>query len=348
MPRFGGHPHLPSYTVFVELTEDIVKRKFAMKVVPFPKSVLDNAEAETLIKIRTEFGNEKHIIKVLKIFTYEGKLHFIFPLAIGNLKAFMNDPWKHWPIDGQPTYMNTIWDEVVGVLKALANFHKPQENSKWRGYHADIKRMYLVTRKAPPWGHLALTDAYNEATNILVFDDGRLVIADFGQAIITRKMGSGTTIRPPQQPGEQAYRPPENSTQTDMGHEYDDWAMGCVILEILVFAAKGSKAVQQFRDARQKPEYPSDYFYYNIRGVRSLHPEASKVLEGLEANAGFTKDVSKVVRAMLEIDPKQRINSDKASKDLQRSLTYWREQVSRGQTDGGNAPFGLSIPDEQP
>jgi serine/threonine protein kinase len=181
-----------------------------------------------------------------------------------------------------------------------------------------------------------------------VFDDGRLVIADFGLAIITRKTGSGSTKRPPQGPGEQGYRPPENSTQTDMGSEYDDWAMGCIILEILVFAAKGPEGVQQFRDARQTLQYRTDYFYYDVGGVRSLHPEVVKVMGALEVNTGFTAEVLLVVKAMLEIDPKQRICSNEASKSLRNSLARWRNQVSGGGSQTSSVETGPASPDHFP
>jgi hypothetical protein len=102
-----------------------------------------NAEAMTLTMIREELGEEKHIIKVLKIFRRGDKIHFIFPLASGNLSDFMRQPWVHHPTT--PICLNTIWDQVVGIMKALAKFHRPLSISNWRGYHADIKRTWLHT-----------------------------------------------------------------------------------------------------------------------------------------------------------------------------------------------------------
>jgi len=133
---------VPEFALYMVLTEKQPKRKFAMKEVGLPTGPTEslNEEASTLTKIRDELEDEKHIIKVLKIFRRGDKIHFIFPLARGNLVDFMSDPWNHQPNCNHPICQNTIWDQAVGMLKALAKFHRPPKMSHWRGYHADIKR----------------------------------------------------------------------------------------------------------------------------------------------------------------------------------------------------------------
>jgi len=170
------------------------------------------------------------------------------------------------------------------------------------------------------------------ATNILVFDDGTLVITDFGQALIAQKRSSERTRRIPQRPGEQAYRPAGNSKETDMGPEYDDWGIACVLIEILVFAARGPEGVQQLYEARQKQHYPTDYYYQVDRdGEHILHPGVVQLLVGLKGeqmawplNYGFTEAVLDIVGSMLRIDRNTRMDSDKASDRLQKDLVYWR------------------------
>ncbi|KAI5844336.1 kinase-like domain-containing protein [Tricharina praecox] len=319
----GGYGTVYSFQIYpgYEKFKFEVSTGFAMKEVGLPaQSGSMNAEAETLTKIREELGDEKHIIKVLKIFRRGDKLHFIFPLARGNLEKFMEEPWKHQPNTCDSICQNTIWDEAVGMLKALAKFHRPPGMTSWRGYHADIK-----------------------PTNILVFDDGTMVITDFGQALIAQKRSSEKTRRILQRPGEQAYRPPENSKESFMGPEYDDWAMGCVLLEILVFAIKGPRGVWELKNARQKTQYPTDYYYQVRDDQRFIHPEVEELLGGLASEVAswsvdvkFTVAALEIVKSMLRINHKTRMDSGEAASQLREKLNYWRNQANRGRRTSSN------------
>jgi hypothetical protein len=169
-----------------------------------------------------------------------------------------------------------------------------------------------------------------------VFHDGTLVINDFGQALIAQKRSSEKTRRIPQPPGEQTYRPAENSNETNMGPEYDDWAMGCVLLEILVFALSGPSGVEELYKARRKDQYATDY-YYQVKGdQRFFHPEVDGLLnrylnmKGSRCDTVFTEGVVCIVRSMLQIDCTVRINTATAAEKLQEELSYWRPRVSEG------------------
>ena len=170
------------------------------------------------------------------------------------------------------------------------------------------------------------------ATNILVFDDGTLVISDFGQALIAQQRSSERTQRIPQRPGEQAYCPAGNSKETDMGPDCDDWGIACVLIEILVFAARGPEGVQQLYEARQKQNYPTDYYYQVGRdGEHIPHPGVVQLLIGLKdeqmawpLDFGFTEAVLDIVSSMLRINRNTPMDSAKASDKLQTDLIYWR------------------------
>jgi len=139
----SAHPLL-HYIVVLKVNR--IKTKFAMKEVGLAAGPIGclNAEAQNLSKIRDELEDEKHIIKVLKIFRRGQKIHFIFPLAEGNLADLMSKPWRHLPTSDKAICWNSIWDQAVGMLKALARFHSPPEQARWRGYHSDIKRTYYL------------------------------------------------------------------------------------------------------------------------------------------------------------------------------------------------------------
>ncbi|KAI5844325.1 kinase-like domain-containing protein [Tricharina praecox] len=299
--------------------------KFAMKEVYAPtntcgaNSATDNpevdkvnSEAKNLLKIRNELGDEEHIIKVLKIFRHGENICFIFPLAIGNLAKLMEEPWMHLSIPGHPICQHSIWNEVLGMMMALGRFHNPPNKNSWSGVHADIK-----------------------PTNILVFEDGRLVITDFGQSSIMQKRSSGGTRRVNQTPGEQTYRPPENSGDTDMGLEYDYWAIGCVLLEILVFVVTGTQGIRELLEARGRRTYRTDYYYQVEDDKRFLHPAVEEIMTRLEEgmkdrrlDSGFTDAVVGIVKSMLKVDPKKRLDVVTAARRLKYNLKYWRRRAS--------------------
>ncbi|KAI5844332.1 hypothetical protein BZA05DRAFT_174319 [Tricharina praecox] len=89
----GGYGTVYSFQIYrgYEHPQFGDSKKYAMKEVNLPTGpiVSLNEEATNITKIRDELGNEKHIIKVLKIFRRGDKIHFIFPLAPGNLLDFM-------------------------------------------------------------------------------------------------------------------------------------------------------------------------------------------------------------------------------------------------------------------
>jgi hypothetical protein len=166
------------------------------------------------------------------------------------------------------------------------------------------------------------------AANILVFGDGTLVINDFGQAHIGQKRSSDSVTRDvPQTPGEQAYRPPENSDAAVMNQGYDDWAMGCVLLEILVYAACGSDGTNKLYKARKKGVYTDYYYQQTKEGKREFHREVVQLLKDINYDLTdvFFTAVLGIVKAMLMIGPKDRLNTEKACEKLEAVIKKARE-----------------------
>jgi hypothetical protein len=174
------------------------------------------------------------------------------------------------------------------------------------------------------------------AANILVFRDGTLVINDFGQAHIGQKRSSDSVTRDvPQTPGEQAYRPPENSDVAVMNQGYDDWAMGCVLLEILVYAACGSDGTKKLYEARGKGVYTDYYYQQTKEGKREFHPDVVQLLKDIDYDLTdvFFTAVLGIVKAMLMIGPKDRLNTEKACGKLQVVIQKARLAIDSGKGD---------------
>ncbi|KAI5795636.1 kinase-like domain-containing protein [Geopyxis carbonaria] len=178
------------------------------------------------------------------------------PLANGNLYEYLkgnedsNRPkWAYKPVDGCPLHKNGIWLQVAGVLDALYNFQSPLHAER-RGHHSDLKPQNILVFDAAeemmadrPW--YKFNSVINQYTN---YHKGRrLVIGDFGQAYIGRikqQTNARRNSATRQRAGTNVYLPPECDINDTMNTKYDVWSMGCIIIEILVYVAKGSEVLR--------------------------------------------------------------------------------------------------------
>ncbi|KAF8541122.1 hypothetical protein BDD12DRAFT_949670 [Trichophaea hybrida] len=281
----------PGYLRWDEF-KDLPHTKFAMKEVSFTPTLVNNIgnEARALMKINKKLKDERRIVQVLKLFRRGDKMHFIFRLADGNLEELLRNE----------TRSGKVWEH-----------HQYRFN---------------------PGLSICQNTLWDEAiaANILVFGDGTLVINDFGQAHIGQKRSSDSATRDvPQRPGEQAYRPPESSDATVMNQGYDDWAMGCILLEILVYVIYGPDGTKKLHEARGEGVY-TDYYYQTIDGERKVHPSVERLLKDIaysHLKDGFCTAVVHIIKTMLMIRPKDRLNTENAWKELQRALQEARPKV---------------------
>lgn len=86
-------------------------------------------------------------------------------------------------------------------------------------------------------------------SNILVFDGDVLKISDFGTARIQQVLGSGPISYVSRRTVcNSNYEPPENVLDQRASRPHDVWALGCIFLEMLVWASGHS--VKEFHNAR--------------------------------------------------------------------------------------------------
>ena len=115
---------------------------------------------------------------------------------------------------------------MLGVAKALdriINYKMSGEESveAFHGYHLDLK-----------------------PSNILIEENGRCRITDFGRA--TFKRGDGTS-RIEGMGGAAAYAPPEaDAGMSQTNRKYDIWSLGCIFLEVCAFVVGGYDGVAEF------------------------------------------------------------------------------------------------------
>lgn len=168
----------------------------------------------------------------------------LFPLAQCNLRQYMR-----WIQFGAPTEKHIIWliQQFRGLAEALKGMHDlsgagtlqsaPDLATRPRGerrggYHHDLKPENILFYKAT----------------------GNFEISDFGSGKVqTYRSGSYNTSSPQ---GTPSYEPPEAAGTGGTSRPYDMWSLGCVFLELLVWAVLGFQHVEEFRKQREDRRYP--------------------------------------------------------------------------------------------
>ena len=176
----------------------------------------------------------------------------LFPYAECNLRQYM----EHYTFSS-PTKRNVLWllAQLLGLSNALRGIHNlsnpeasfnllaPQQNLRISGWHHDLKPENILYFKGP------------------ASKEGSFKIADFGSSKVhTYRSGTGSNnTRTPN--GTPTYEPPEAAKEGATSRPYDMWSMGCVFLEMLIWAVYDYDAVNTFRRSRDGKRFPDDANY---------------------------------------------------------------------------------------
>ena len=187
--------------------------------------------------------DHNHIIRLLASFEQQGRYFMIFPLAVKNLRQL----WLH----ENPSTDAFHWclQQMTGTADALSYLHNgllAQDSHAMIGYHHDLK-----------------------PENILITKDASSLrlcwkLSDFGSAYLQPK-DSGQEL--PSYPGLGTYEPPECQLELPQSRAYDIWSLGCIFLECIVWAMKGSNAIDAFAEDRLNDRkafdnnFRDDYFF---------------------------------------------------------------------------------------
>jgi serine/threonine protein kinase len=203
--------------------------------------------------------NSRYIVKSIASFKRRDKHCLLFPWANGGHLG------KYWSEHGtgplEREDVTWLLEQVRGICSGLIELHA----INWR--HGDLK-----------------------PDNILWFrgsnDRGSLQIADLGLATF-HPAGEGTEIRDASTKtpsGTCRYEPPqeeERRRDKDMPRSrfYDTWSLGCILLELLIWALYGSSEVKVFRTHSQT------YFWVTPRtGVYELGPGVKRYIRVIKEN----------------------------------------------------------------
>jgi len=195
-----------------------------------------------------------------------------------------------------------LWQGMVDVIAALKFFHSPEDPELGLGLliaaHFDLK-----------------------PANVLVDEDGTLIVTDFGQARIDQLKSSGGTYLSAHV-GDLNYRPPPPGAsvrefaaglgsvdESSWSRAYDVWSMACIMTEVIEYITNGGPdGFKSFRESR-RTEHDSSIAFWKAspEGGCELRQSVQRTLERFRSHEDrYLNTVTDLLEAMFSIRPADR------------------------------------------
>ena len=302
---------------------------------------MHDIEQESRILEKLSTVPHPHLTPHLGSWSQEDQCSILMPLAKENLHDFLRGAET-------PTWDTSfvLWflSQMTGLTDAVNHIHnlgpaklgpfdpkaKVNGNRDNTGYHHDLK-----------------------LTNILVFDHDVLKISDFGTARIQQVSGStdGKSHQTIHLMGDPDYAVPDYVLTEKASRPHDVWALGCIFLEMLVWACgdadcpqgKRRSAVARFhthriyaKETQDRKHKNASFFWYKDGNcaLKQTVKDTIKDLEpGLKSTYVFAK-LLEVVQSMLCIHvksdkhPQGRPKITKVRTELEKLLAQARVDLS--------------------
>ncbi|KAL4882879.1 hypothetical protein BJY04DRAFT_216967 [Aspergillus karnatakaensis] len=222
-----------------------------------------------------------HIVQLVGSYTYDNKDYFLFPWTEKDLETMLS---QECPPELRSAYSMT--HALCGLTSALSLVHNFTDGKfEAIGCHHDLK-----------------------PSNILV-DGAKFLLADFGLSRFKEASeGSNTTFRTVR--GD--YIAPECQNlkypyeNNEIHRSADIWALGCIVLELLVFMRDGRGERASFKERRKFTVDKITYrLFHNQEGRVAVVDEKINELRGLDP--GPLQRLGQLVDSMLNVEfPGQR------------------------------------------
>ena len=268
----------------------------------------------------------------------------LFPCAECNLREYMKQ--QTFDVDDKEAILRLL-TQLRGLAHALRDLHNfadiPEtglsSNSYKSGWHHDIKPENILF--------------FPESTS----DLGTLRIADFGLGRISEFRSRSAYTRTPT--GTSTYEPPEAHGDGARSRPYDIWSLGCVFLELLVWAHFGHQELENFakeRKGRRAPEsntmvIEDDAFWQMKRtGETYLRLVVKDWMDRLrdkvqQQKAQPFRGVLKLVEKMLSLDRTSRITAIIVLDTLERINNQMKVDLSSIRTNSSSeSDNGREVP----
>ncbi|KAL8747676.1 MAG: hypothetical protein Q9190_000472 [Brigantiaea leucoxantha] len=327
---------------------------FAVKQFKYrPKYSASTFEKELRILDELSKHRLKHIVTHLASWTQDDEYYMLFPYAQSNLRQYM----QRYQYDPQVKETN-LWllnrfRDLALAIKAIHNLtpdrsqepvhtlSAPPSGMRKSGWHHDLKPENILF--FPEYALRNPTDSDWDAGS------GTFSIADFGSGkVSTYRSGSANTRSPN---GTLTYEPPEATIEGATSRPYDVWSLGCVFLEMLIWAFFGCSSVSSFTNDRHDKKDPeralmTDAFWQiNENKKLILRPSVVKWIEKLkerfEKNPTypFMEVVELIEDRMLDLNRTTRISA----LDLEDTLGRICEQKEIDLRNTNNDPSDIRL-----
>jgi serine/threonine protein kinase len=221
------------------------------------------------------------------------------------------DQEPQWLADYHPsnyTVYEAICQEITGLAEAVEFIHSIK-TTKY-GVHRDIK------------------------PNNIFIHDNKFKLGDFG---LSRFKDCEESSKTEWLAGTRMYNPPERDFQEKHGRARDVWALGCVILELIVLLEHGFKkpaAVDTFQQARMRstPE--------RVRAFSQTMTCVNEWIKRLERNGSQIRPIGamlRIVKKMLVMDPDARCTAHVVARDFRDEMFHIRS-YGQGWTSAEASP----------
>ncbi|KAI4159816.1 MAG: hypothetical protein LQ342_006234 [Letrouitia transgressa] len=218
-----------------------------------PKRVSSDFERELKILDELRKYPLERVVTHRASWTQDGKYYMLFSYAQCNLRQYM----KRYSFVAETKSWLWLLDQFRGLAHAIRDIHNlsttsnmvsssnlaaPNSGMRTSGWHHDLK----------PANILLFPPKSQETNEAAIFGD--LWIADFGSGKVNTYRSGSINTRSPN--GTLTYEPPEIISEGTTSRPYDVWSLGCVFLELLIWAIFGDKGVRQFRRERHARRHP--------------------------------------------------------------------------------------------
>ncbi|CEL08486.1 hypothetical protein ASPCAL11635 [Aspergillus calidoustus] len=222
-----------------------------------------------------------HIVQLLGSYTHDNKDNFLFPWVEKSLESMLSE---ECPSDLRSEYTMTY--ALCGLSSALSLVHNFRDGDfEAIGCHHDLK-----------------------PSNILV-DETKFLLSDFGLSRFKEASeGSATRFRTTR--GD--YVAPECQdldypyTNHDIHRSADIWALGCIMLELLVYLEDGHEGRRLFRERRKFSINQDTYFRFHS-STKRVEVVEKKIHEFQLRGPGPKQRLAQLVASMLNVtSPEER------------------------------------------
>ena len=238
-------------------------------------------------------------MQVLSCYEHCGFFNLIFPKAEGGtLKELLSgDLPERFQTEQEVTAA------LVGLCSAIRTVHffiSSEHELQLIGCHRDLK-----------------------PANIFI-EGSKFILGDFGLAKLKETSeGSDTSWRTvfPEYTPPECWRSVGDSDHPIIRRSSDIWSLGCIMAEVITYLQYGQKGVEDFYDSRKFDEGNKTRHRFHQGG--KANPAVSAWLEEWENSASKTQQMlGHLLRRMLDIEPKSRLNAQEVESHMQFIAIY--------------------------